>query len=370
MHCMPAPMPPIHCLRTRCHVMSLCKPATCRPRSSAAGLLLNNLSVFHGCDIVFDSMDVPEAALDSCRNVDPGAMVGSSLWTRLLGLRGLQGSMHELDLLPFLAAALHVYSAVCSVLCCCWCPQQTPLLRHGAAPQVNLGSLQQQLAALALNATGGERISPTLDAILELLDEAPADGAAAAADAFVEEVAEAAGAGDAGALPWAAVQAEAAEGGEGPQGEAAMEGVVGEYAYAAAPDLADAPGMAGGLLRGAGRLGLGGAHSFWVFQHHDVLQLLLLPACGVTCVPPTVCRPPDDYDDDGGFGGDDDYYDAESELPAGEEQEGQVAAQGGEDGAVDQVGLNGAVRAADCQVDAGTSWHCWACCAEQVLSAP
>ena len=42
-----------------------------------AGLLLNNLSVFHGCDIVFDSMDVPEAALDSCRNVDASAMVGS-----------------------------------------------------------------------------------------------------------------------------------------------------------------------------------------------------------------------------------------------------------------------------------------------------
>lgn len=68
--------------------MSLCKPATCRPRPPAAGLLLNNLSVFHGCDIVFDSMDVPEAALDSCRNVDPGAMVGSSLWTHLLGTCG------------------------------------------------------------------------------------------------------------------------------------------------------------------------------------------------------------------------------------------------------------------------------------------
>ncbi|KAI7835644.1 hypothetical protein COHA_010458 [Chlorella ohadii] len=194
----------------------------------ARGLLLNNLSVFHGCDIVFDSMDVPEAALDACRNVDPGAMV-------------------------------------------------------------NLGSVQQQLAALALGGAGGERISPTLDAILELLDEAPADDAAAAADAFVEQVAEAAGAGDAGAMPWAAVQADAAgEGGEEPQGEAAMEGVVGEYAYAAAPDLADAPGGA------------------------------------------------DDYDDDVGFGGDDDYYDAESELP-GEDQEGQAAAAGGEEGAVDQA---------------------------------
>lgn len=29
----------------------------------AAGLLLNNLSVFRGCDIVFDSADVPEDAV-------------------------------------------------------------------------------------------------------------------------------------------------------------------------------------------------------------------------------------------------------------------------------------------------------------------
>lgn len=258
---------------------------------------------------------------------------------------------------------------VCSVLCCCWCPQQTPLLRHGAAPQVNLGSLHQQLAALALNATGSERISPTLDAILELLDEAPADGAAAAADAFVEEVAAAAGAGDAGALPWAAVQAEAAEGGEGPQGEAGMEGVVGEYAYAAAPDLADAPGMAGGLLRDAGRLGLGGVHSCWFSSTMMCCSYCCRPALWPNMCPTHFLPHADDYDDDGGFGGDDDYYDAESELLAGEEQEGQAAAQGGEDSAVDQVGLNGAARAADCQADAGTSWHCWARCAEQVLCA-
>ncbi len=32
--------------------------------SGLAGLLLNNLSVYRGCEIVFDSMDVPEQAVD------------------------------------------------------------------------------------------------------------------------------------------------------------------------------------------------------------------------------------------------------------------------------------------------------------------
>ena len=37
-------------------------PAPPRPLTShpPAGLLLNNLSVYRGCEIVFDSMDVPE----------------------------------------------------------------------------------------------------------------------------------------------------------------------------------------------------------------------------------------------------------------------------------------------------------------------
>lgn len=239
------------------------------------------------------------------------------------------------------------------------------------AAQVNLGSLQQQLAALG--AAGGERISPTLDAILELLEEAPADDAAAAADAFVEQVAKAAGAGDADAMPWAAVQEDAAEGGEEPQGEAEMEGVVGENAYAAAPDLADAPGVAGG--RGRGQAGLGGAaaeadslqewllvlqrHSMVALchskLHHPVAHTPSSAGClggqqAALAAAPDVslsmwlqhsslaspANPPDDYDDDGGFGGDD-YYDADSQLE-GEEQEGQAAAEGGEDGAVDQVG--------------------------------
>ena len=96
----------------------------------------------------------------------------------------------------------------------------------------------------------GERISPTLDAILELLDEAPAEGAAAEADDFVRQVAAAGG--GAAPLPWAHEQHDGgvggADGGEeegqadGEEGrEAAMEGVVAEYAYAGPPELADLP---------------------------------------------------------------------------------------------------------------------------------
>ncbi|EFN54475.1 hypothetical protein CHLNCDRAFT_135132 [Chlorella variabilis] len=165
----------------------------------ARGLLLNNLSVFRGCDIVFDSMDVPEKVLDGAQQLDPRATV-------------------------------------------------------------DLGGLHQQLAALQL-ASGAERISPTLDAILELLDESPAEEAAAEAEEFVAQVAAAASSSGAGAptlaLPWArrgeaasaplpeegdaqAAEAEGGEGGEQQAGEASMEGVVAEYAHAAAPDPADA----------------------------------------------------------------------------------------------------------------------------------
>lgn len=128
------------------------------------------------------------------------------------------------------------------------------LPRRPACLQVNLGSLQPQLAALQ-QLSGEERISPTLDAILELLDEAPAEGAAAEAEEFVRQVVEAAdsgaGSGTTLAMPWAlrgggAAGAEAevdggVDGGAADEGEAAMEGVVGEYAYAALPALEDAP---------------------------------------------------------------------------------------------------------------------------------
>jgi len=129
-----------------------------------------------------------------------------------------------------------------------------------------------------------------------------------------------------------------------------MEGVVGEYAYAAAPDLADAPGGAGGLLRRrrAARLCAGCVVPAALPVSCVASELRLAAPCmshSACCMPHTrpgllpspVHHLSDDYDDDGGFGGDDDYYDAESELP-GEDQEGQAAAAGGEEGAVDQVG--------------------------------
>ncbi|KAL4421403.1 hypothetical protein ABPG75_010694 [Micractinium tetrahymenae] len=205
----------------------------------AKGLLLNNLSVYRGCEIVFDSMDVPERALDAAEEGDAHAMV-------------------------------------------------------------NLGSLQQQLAALQ-QLTGEERISPTLDAILELLDEAPAEGAAAEAEEFVRQVVEAAASGASSgaalAMPWAqrggaggaagaaGAEAEAEHGGEAAEGEATMEGVVGEYAYAAVPALEDAP--------------------------------------------------LDDYDDGGFDGGDDGgYYSADEGEPAGLPEGGDAAAADG--GAAEQ----------------------------------
>jgi hypothetical protein len=119
-----------------------------------------------------------------------------------------------------------------------------------AAATVNLGSLQQQLAALQL-ASGGERISPTLDAILELLDESPAEDAAAAAEEFVAQVAASAtsNGGDSTSLfrPWAqqvaasSGDAQAALGADDgceqqqQEAEVGMEGVAAEYAYGAAP---------------------------------------------------------------------------------------------------------------------------------------
>jgi len=93
----------------------------------AKGLLLNNLSVYRGCDLVFDSMDVPEAAAD-----DPA---------------------------PAAAAAC-----------------------------VSLDGLKPQLQALA-QLRGGERISPALDDILALLGAAPGEGASAEAEAFVARIA-------------------------------------------------------------------------------------------------------------------------------------------------------------------------------------
>jgi hypothetical protein len=180
--------------------------------------LLNNLSVYCGCDIVFDSMDVPERALDSAPPSDPTTLV-------------------------------------------------------------SLGGLQAQLEALQL-ASGDSRISPTLDAILELLDEAPAADAAAEAEEFVVAVAAAADAAPpvswarpAVVAPGADGNAQAADGGEdgeagqGEQPEASMEGVAAEYAHVAAPGPADA---------GDGALALG-----WLMPccHDAACRTSVRPAC-------------------------------------------------------------------------------------------
>jgi hypothetical protein len=54
------------------HRRTLTPTALPQPRP---GLLLNNLSVYRGCEIVFDSMDVPESALDGAEERDPLATV-------------------------------------------------------------------------------------------------------------------------------------------------------------------------------------------------------------------------------------------------------------------------------------------------------
>jgi condensin complex subunit 2 len=100
----------------------------------AKGLLLNNLSVYRGCEIVFDSMDVPEAAVDDAANST------------------ISSARVDLDVVkPQLDAVLH---------------------RACGANNKN------------------ERLTPTLDDILSIIGSRPADTAAAQADEFVRSVAE------------------------------------------------------------------------------------------------------------------------------------------------------------------------------------
>ena len=111
----------------------------------ARGLLLNNLSVYRGCDIVFDSMDVPEAAIDESSSVQSGQAT-EAIDARL-----------ELD-----SALRPVVEAVAT-------------------------------RTTAAAASGHSRITPTLDEILCLLGTTPGDGAAQQADAFVASVVEGSG---------------------------------------------------------------------------------------------------------------------------------------------------------------------------------
>jgi condensin complex subunit 2 len=100
----------------------------------AKGLLLNNLSVYRGCEIVFDSMDVPEAAVDEASNTT------------------ISSARVDLDVVkPQLEAVLH---------------------RARAAKSKE------------------ERLTPTLDDILSIIGTQPGNTAAVQADEFVKSVAE------------------------------------------------------------------------------------------------------------------------------------------------------------------------------------
>ena len=95
----------------------------------AKGLLLANLSVYRGCEIVFDSMDVPEKAGEEAAT--------------------MSSQINDID----------------------------------------LSCIQPQLQAIRNNFKGTERLSPALDEILGLLNKAPPPGAAAEAHAFVNKIA-------------------------------------------------------------------------------------------------------------------------------------------------------------------------------------
>lgn len=95
--------------------------------SGASGLLLNNLSVYNGCEIVFDSAEVPQSAQD----------------------RGLEP-----------------------------CPDV----------QIDLGLLPPHVLSLARNPPATSSIAPALDEILRLLGNPPPDNAASEAARLVSEV--------------------------------------------------------------------------------------------------------------------------------------------------------------------------------------
>lgn len=252
----------------------------------AKGLLLANLGVYAGCDIVFDSMDVPEAAVDAATAAEPLA----------------------------------------------------------AAATVDLSGLGA--AALAALATGGgegsqQRLSPALDGILALLGAAPPQDAATAADAFVAQVAEAAG--DvaptqplAALLRPAATAATADSGapavmdaeGDGPR--AAQEGdggedVAPEYAYADDAGAADGDDYGGGKSpqRGGRDSSYRPSTCRRLCPAPRLLRSSSAPALSPRPAPPWAT----DFDD--GFGGGfDDASDDDSGVAA------QVAASGGAPGVV------------------------------------
>ena len=100
----------------------------------AGGLLLNTLSVYHGCEIVFDSMDVPEAAINHSN--EERERIDSSISSR-----------------------------------------------------IRMDSIKPDIAVLG-KMSGNERISPAIDDIFRLLGSTPSQNDAHEAEQFVKRVVE------------------------------------------------------------------------------------------------------------------------------------------------------------------------------------
>lgn len=128
-----------------------------------AGLLLNNLSVYRGCEIVFDSSDVPDEALSAARHGPADVQAGRRTYCIA------QPTTEQ-----------HMLWQVCS---------QAALTRHACALQVDLSPLQQQLQVVR-DAPADADIAPSLTAISDLLGQVAVPDAAAAAACLVAEVAE------------------------------------------------------------------------------------------------------------------------------------------------------------------------------------
>lgn len=201
----------------------------------AKGLLLANLSVYRGCDIVFDSMDVPEQAGEAAATVAQaaGPVNLSSIAPQLEAVRKLQ-------------------------------QQQDKNTDDG-----------NDVAAAA----GHHRMSPAMDDILSLLGLLPTSNEAFAADDFVQRVASghvllpttslASSRSDVGSLMMAAA---ASEGGDGEGGMSYDEQVAAEYAEMNAGMMMDDGGyeddMGGGGFNdddGGGDLSNGASHN----NHHQ-----------------------------------------------------------------------------------------------------
>ncbi|KAL3158170.1 hypothetical protein ABBQ32_011759 [Trebouxia sp. C0010 RCD-2024] len=77
----------------------------------AKGLLLNNLSVYHGCEIVFDSSEVPDQAMAAAIHV-PDVQLDCSIWQeQIAAALAAPSSTPITPSLPLLTALLNPWSA-------------------------------------------------------------------------------------------------------------------------------------------------------------------------------------------------------------------------------------------------------------------